>query len=138
MNLLSIDLSVGCISSPGLEARRLARQQISDSACRRYTQAIGQSQSQSELLASRPSRGSQHHSPPSRLVSLSIPSTKFDLELPSQSKRSKHYSPPSRHISSSRPSPNFDLKLPNLERSQPTLESMDTMTPEQKISTKRG
>ncbi|KAM3184240.1 hypothetical protein ACTXT7_008745 [Hymenolepis weldensis] len=131
------DLSIDCISSPGLEARRLARQQISDSACRRYTQAIGQSQ-QSELLASRPSRGSQQYSPPSRPVSLSIPSTKFDLELPSQSKRSKHHSPPSRLISSSRPSPNFDLKLPNLERSQLTLESMDTMTPEQKISTKRG
>uniref|UniRef100_A0A0R3T5X9 Calponin-homology (CH) domain-containing protein n=1 Tax=Rodentolepis nana TaxID=102285 RepID=A0A0R3T5X9_RODNA len=108
IRLLVVNLSIDYVSSPSLKARRLARQRISDSACRRYTQAIlGQSE-QSDLLASQ------------------------------STKRSKHHNPPTRLISSSRQPSNFDLELPNLERSQPTLESMDTMTPEEKISTKRG
>ncbi|KAM7543308.1 hypothetical protein Aperf_G00000017880 [Anoplocephala perfoliata] len=94
-------------SSPNLEARRFARQQISDSACRRYTQAIGH----------------------------------FETEqinfLTSHSRRSRHFSPPS-VLTPTRSPINYDLELPNLERCQSALELMEDMTPEQKISTKRG
>lgn len=135
------------MSSPSLEARRLARQEISDSACRRYTEAVGQSSEnqryQNNHLAIQPTSRSEHHSPPRQLISQSRPSINFDLELSdtnTTTRRPAHYSPQSRQISTIRETDAdvYDSELPNLERCQPELESMDAMTPEEKISTKRG
>ncbi|VDM24643.1 unnamed protein product [Hydatigera taeniaeformis] len=97
-----------------MESRRFARQQISDSACERYIHVIDQlSAQQSDRQGSR-SQQSRHHGPPSKLLSSSA----------SASSTRSHLDP------GPRPS--------GLERCQTTLESMEDMTPEQKISTKRG
>ncbi|VDK35688.1 unnamed protein product [Taenia asiatica] len=93
---------------PNLESRRFARQKISDSACERYTHVIDQ---------------------------LSIQQSDCQGIRPQQS---RHHSPPSRLLSASRTHLDPNSKLSSLERCQTTLESMEGMTPEQKISTKRG
>ncbi|KAL5107582.1 Nesprin-1 [Taenia crassiceps] len=96
------------LTLPSLESRRFARQQISNSACERYTYVIDQLSAQhGDRQGSRPQQ-SRHHSPPSKL------------------------------LSASRTCLNPESKPSSLERCQTTLESMEGMTPEQKISTKRG
>ncbi|KAH9280466.1 Nesprin-1 [Echinococcus granulosus] len=96
------------LTLPSLETRRIARQQISESACERYTRVIDQ------LSAQQSDRQG------------------------SQSPHSRHHSPPSRLLSSFRTHIDPNPKLSRLEHCQTTLESMEEMTPEQKISTKRG
>eukprot|EP00108_Taenia_solium_P004525 TsM_000609200 transcript=TsM_000609200 gene=TsM_000609200 len=93
---------------PNLESRRFVRQKISDSACERYTQVIDQ---------------------------LSIQQSDCQGSRPQQS---RHHSPPSKLLSASRTHLDPDSKPSRLERCQTTLDSMEGMTPEQKISTKRG
>ncbi|CDS37697.1 spectrin nuclear envelope protein [Echinococcus multilocularis] len=106
---LPCDFTSNCLTSPSLETRRIARQQISESACERYTRVIDQLSAQQSDRQGSQSLHSRHHSPPSRLLS-----------------------------SSSRTHIDPNPKLSRLEHCQTTLESMEGMTPEQKISTKRG